>query len=238
VQFQINGAYLSALRHNWLDEICSHMKRPINHNKKWFKEDCKNEALKYNTRTDFFNNAIGAYKAAYKNNWLEEICCHMTSIKKPNNYWTKNLVHSEALKYSSKLDFIKNSKSAYIAASKNNWIDEVCGHMESCGNVLSRCVYVYEFPDNFVYVGLTCNEKRRQIEHLQKLKSPVYLHIIKTNCQPKYKLISNNYIDVIQAQQLEKQTYEIYKNNGWFLLNSNRTGGIGSQKLPQNRKIK
>jgi len=234
-EFQIRskGAYLAAFRNGWLDNICKHMIRPINHNRVWYLINCKEEALKYNTRQDFFRGSCGAYKAAHKNKWLNEICSHMISHKKPYHYWTKEKCVGEALKYCTKKEFCENSKAAYVAASKNNWVKEICGHMESSGNVLFRCVYVYEFSDNFVYIGLTCNEKRRHCEHLKQPKSPVYLHTIKTQIYPRHKIISNGYIDVTEAQELEKRTCETYRNNGWFLLNSNRTGGVGSQKLPK-----
>jgi hypothetical protein len=237
IEFQKHskGAQLAAFRHGWLNDICNHMIRPTNHNKIWYKENCKTEALKYNTRQEFFNGSLGAYKAAHKNKWLNEICSHMISNKKPYHYWTKKLILIEALKYKTKEEFHINSKAAYVAASKNDWLNEVCQHMEKCGNVLLRCVYVYEFPDNYAYVGLTCNDSRRQKEHLIKLKSPVSKHTIETGLTPKHILLSNNYIDVYLAQQLEKESYDDYISKGWYMLNSNRTGGVGSQKLPKNR---
>lgn len=239
VEFQRHskGAYLSAYRHKWIDNICYHMCRPTNHNKIWYKENCKKEALKYNTRQEFEKGSRGAYKAANKNHWLNEICKHMISNKKPYHYWTKELVLNEALKYKTKEDFHKKSKAAYVAASKNDWINEVCCHMEICGNILLRCIYVYEFSDNYVYIGLTCNDNRRQKEHLIRFKSPVSKHIIETGIKPKHKILSDGYIDVDAAQQLEKELYNKYASDGWNMLNSNRTGGIGSQKLPKNRII-
>lgn len=51
-------------------------------NNYWSKEKCREEALKYNNRTDYSKNSKGAYKSSRKNNWLDEICLHM---KKNNN---------------------------------------------------------------------------------------------------------------------------------------------------------
>lgn len=233
VSFQKNskGAQLSAYRHGWLDEICKHMERPINHNKIWYFENCKNEALKYNKESDFRKKSLGAYKAAIYNKWLDIICSHMIKIKSTKKYWTKEIIFSEAIKYNNKNEFIKYSKAAYIAASKRNLLPEVCAHMESCGNVLLRCIYVYEFPDNHVYVGLTCNMKRRYREH--QSKSPVSKHIGTSGLVPKHFIVSDGYINVREAQKLEKDTYLQYLNNGWVMLNSNRTGGVGSHKLPK-----
>ena len=53
----------------------------------------------------------------------------MVSPIKPMNYWTKEKCQEEAMKYNSKNEFSKYSKSAYGKASENKWIDEICLHM-------------------------------------------------------------------------------------------------------------
>lgn len=40
----------------------------------WTKERCRDEALKYSTRTEFKNNSGSAYKISTDNNWIEDIC--------------------------------------------------------------------------------------------------------------------------------------------------------------------
>ena len=73
-----HNAYDSAWQNVWLDDICGHMNKS---NKKpkgyWTKDKCKDEVLKYRTISEFAKNSIGAYKAARKNNWLNEIRKHM-----------------------------------------------------------------------------------------------------------------------------------------------------------------
>lgn len=71
------SAYDKARRNRWLDEICAHMvmgKRP---NGYWTKENCAEEAAKYNMRKDFQNGCSSAYSIAHRNGWLDEICSHM-----------------------------------------------------------------------------------------------------------------------------------------------------------------
>lgn len=51
--------------------------------------------------------------------------------------WTYDNVKNEAFKYKYKTDFIKNSCSAYDAALKNGWLEDVCSHME----IKKRCGY-------------------------------------------------------------------------------------------------
>lgn len=46
----------------------------------WTKERCLEEALKYNSRTEFHNSNKSAYNSSIKNGWMDEICSHMIVI--------------------------------------------------------------------------------------------------------------------------------------------------------------
>ena len=55
------------------------MKKP---NGFWTKEKCREEALKYKSRNDF-RKGVGsnwAYRISLKNNWMNDICMHMSVI--------------------------------------------------------------------------------------------------------------------------------------------------------------
>ncbi len=97
---------------------------------KWTKEKCQEEALKYETRGEFWENAGSCCNSALKNGWFEEICSHMIEVKKPKGFWTKEKCHEEALKYITKGEFLKNSCAAYVATVKHKWLDDVCKHMK------------------------------------------------------------------------------------------------------------
>ena len=134
----------------------------------WTKERCKNEALKYKYRSEFYKNQSAAYLKSLHNGWLDEICLHMIEIRKPHNYWTKERCKEEALKYKYKSEFQKKSATAYILCRRNNWLDEFCSHMELLGDLYNRCIYAYEFSDKCVYIGLTFNLKKRDDDRKQK----------------------------------------------------------------------
>ena len=71
------GASSAARRNGWFDEFTSHMieiKHPKGY---WTKERCHIEALKYQTRTEFYKKGIDAHSAAKRNGWFEDICTHM-----------------------------------------------------------------------------------------------------------------------------------------------------------------
>ncbi len=195
----------------------------------WTKEKCQEEALKYRHRWEFGENCKSAYCSAIKYNWLDEICSHMEVIKHPK--YTKEECHQEALKYNTRTEFQNNSKGAYATSCKNNWIDEVCSHMRPPMNITKRLVYSYVFPDNVIYVGLTCNEVRRDNDHMGRTKkqTPVSKYIEKTNIIPIKNILSDGYIDVEKARKLETDTINHYKNIGWTLLNTyggGQTGGV------------
>ena len=71
------GAYRSAEKNGWLDDICSHMEEIRKPNNYWTKQRCAKEALKYQSRTEFNRGSNGAYAAATKQGWIHEICQHM-----------------------------------------------------------------------------------------------------------------------------------------------------------------
>ena len=121
--------YNYALRHGLLDEICKHMDSGTQIVTHWTKERCQEEAYKYKTRKDFQKECRGAYAAAYRNKWLDDICVHMERPTPHNLYWTEERCAEEALKYTSRRDFQVNSLGAYNAAKKKGLLDTICSHM-------------------------------------------------------------------------------------------------------------
>jgi hypothetical protein len=210
------SAYVIAKQRGIFNDITSHMDQI----KIWSKDEAWEESLKYNSKTDFKKSP--AFYQSQRNGWLDDF------FENVNEYWDKEKAHKEALKYKTKVEFKKNSPKAYSAAHNRGWIDDITKHMIPVGNLYERMVYVYEFPDNHVYVGLTLNKEKRHKQHmnLDEVSSPVAKHVIKTNQQPTYKEISV-YISAEEAQNLESCTIEKYRSEGWIILNTNKAGGLG-----------
>ncbi len=200
----------------------------------WTKEMCREEALKYKEIGEFKSKSGGAYYSASKNMWLDEISLNLLKIRKPNNYWNKERCYYEALKYETRNEFQKKSRSAYTASRRNFWINEVCSHMKQKCDLRNRFIYSFEFSDNHVYVGLTYNVEIRKKIHLglnksikQSEKSAVYSHILKTGLTPKLIILTKKPIDEVLASNEENFYIEEYKNNNWILLNKINGGGLG-----------
>jgi len=91
----------------------------------WTKEECKKivklfksvkelmESEKYNT----------VYQAIRKNKWQDELFIDL--IRK--TYWTEEKCISEAKKYNSRSDFMRNSGGAYNYARRNKLLDKIFG---------------------------------------------------------------------------------------------------------------
>ena len=198
-----------------------------NWNKVWGFDLCKAEASKYNTRSDFVKYSCSAYHRALQDGFLDQICTHMKSRRKPYRFWSKEECHKVALLYNTKADFKREEQSAYSLALKRRWIPDICTHMNAVGNRHKRLVYAYEFTNKMVYIGLTSNKQRRQLEHVKHKTSPVYQYCLKSESEPVYVEISKSYIAAGKAQTLEGQTIETYKANGWHILNKAKAGGLG-----------
>src|ERR1035437_8214206 len=49
--------------------------------------------------------------------------------RKPNGYWTYEKCATEALKYSSRMEFKEKCTGAYWAANRHSWLNGICEHM-------------------------------------------------------------------------------------------------------------
>lgn len=105
-----------------------------NWNKVWIFDLCKAEALKYNTRSDFVKYSCSAYHRALQDGFLDQICAHMKSRRKPYRFWIKEECHKVALLHNTKADFKREEQSAYSLALKRGWIPDICTHMNAIGN--------------------------------------------------------------------------------------------------------
>jgi predicted GIY-YIG superfamily endonuclease len=161
----------------------------------------------------------------------------MATKRVPRGYWNNiENIKSEALKYETRAEFKRNANGAYESARLNNWLLYVTEHMKTCGTLYLRFIYVFEFEDNSIYVGLTFDTKERYYNHINSKSSPVFKHIEKTNSKFVFKIITENPIPNEEAQKLENETIENYRNNGWNILNKAKTG-LGSSSLGSNNRV-
>ena len=198
--------------------------------KYWTKEKCHEIALQYETREELLRDYPSIPTVSYKGGWWDDICSHMTYIQKPNGYWTKEKCRDEALKYDTKQKFRKLSRGAHNHAYRNNFLDEICEHMQIVGNLYKRCIYAFEFSDKCVYIGLTSNLECRKYQHLNSEDSAVYKHILYNKISPYIKKLTD-YIACDLAKIKEAEYIEKYRDLGYTILNRRKAGAVGCNNI-------
>lgn len=196
---------------------------------KWTDEELRKEALKYDVYSDFINLSPSAYQTVKKKRspqFLEDITKHMSKTTR----WTDEDLKNEASKYKTRGEFQKNNPVAYTTSLRRGILDDICSHMEKAGSKYLRYIYVYEFPDNSVYVGLTFNLDERNKGHMTQPSSSVYQHMNLTGFKPKIKSISE-LLDKDKASEIEREMVKKYESEGWSILNKAKAGGLGGDTL-------
>jgi predicted GIY-YIG superfamily endonuclease len=149
--------------------------------------------------------------------------------------WSREKCFEAAKKCNSKSEFLKKYCGAYSYAKKHGFLSEIQQNFEIIGSKYNRCIYVCEFPNKNVYVGLTYNFENRKKQHLNDIGSSVFKYIKETNLLPNFKQITE-YVGYKEASILEGEILEKYKNDGWKILNRVKTGGLGSKDAVISRK--
>ena len=93
----------------------------------WDYDTCYKVAKECSYRSDLKYKYEQAYRTALKNGWINDYTWFVSkgeAITKNKTVYTKDMCYEEAKKYTSKIDFFRNSKGAYVAAKKNRWMLE------------------------------------------------------------------------------------------------------------------
>lgn len=115
-------------KNGWLKECCKHMAFIRYPKGFWTLEKCKEEALKYKSKSEWKNNSAHSFDAAQRKGWIEECSKHMKTLWEKK--WDYESCKAEALKYKTKSEWNKNSPSSANAARNNKWYEELTKHMK------------------------------------------------------------------------------------------------------------
>lgn len=213
------GAFNAARANGWYEEATAHM---INQRTVATLEDCRKEARKYDTRMDFKAGSPGYYNVCVNHGWLDDVCSHMKVLR---HDWTLEQSREIASGYKTRVAFQKGDAACYNYAHRRGWLDDICSHMKRQGHIYKRQIYAFEFSDHSVYIGLSCNVKRRKSEHLRNNTS-VFKKIAKDKVTWEFKILTD-LLDKEAAAIEESKLMEQYRNDGWLLVNRIRGGGLG-----------
>ena len=70
------AAYNTAKRNEWLDDVCAHMPIPTKQVPSGFwnsRENCRVEALKHGSKSEFLKACKNAYNASVRHGWIDEV---------------------------------------------------------------------------------------------------------------------------------------------------------------------
>lgn len=223
------SAYNVARKNGWITSYdwFEHRVKPKGY---WNEETCHTEAMKYKTRKKFYEGNGSAYDAARKNGWLK----NYDWFQRPdpiNKKWNEITCLEAALKYTSRSEFKEYCASAYAVALRNGWLkDYYWQQNKSLFTEKGRWynAYIYEWKDlQSVYVGITIDVQRRDIEHRKKRSSV-------------FKFAYENKVDIPQIEVVEekllpheapnREAYYIdyYKKLGYTVINIAKAGSVGA----------
>ena len=197
-QFCVNssGAYDAAKRFGIMEIVTKNM--IVGQKRKWNESTLTEEAAKYQNKNEFRNKSSWAVSVAQELGIYDKITSHMDR----RGGWTKEEVKLEASKYRRRVDFKRGNNKLWQFASNQPYYDEICSHMVRVGNLKKRLVYLYIFPNNTIYVGLTDDFEDRNVGH--QISGSVFNHQNETKETPEIKLLTD-YIDAEEARKLERK---------------------------------
>ena len=123
-------SYNAAWKYGWFEECSTHFVQKNSQKGYWnVKEHVLKEALKYKTRSEWVKASSSSYNSAKKNDWFEEASAHMEYVVKPNGYWNKELLLSEAKKWNTVKEW-RELGEGYSRAKSLGCYDECISHMK------------------------------------------------------------------------------------------------------------
>ncbi len=220
-----NSAYSMICKRGLFKKLCGHMKRG---SRDLTDELIADIAVCYQTRKDFMEADSSAYSIACKRGIIDKVCAHMETFSRPMGYWDKERCRERAADYNSKSEFSKGCPSAYGAAQKNGWLDDICSHMIPRGNLFKRKIYVFTFSDGYAYVGLAQDPQDRYRAHIAGRKnSPILPHIKKTGATYEFTILTD-WLHKDVAVKVEDDYIKKYAAEGWKMLNKVKGGALGA----------
>ncbi|WP_269609662.1 GIY-YIG nuclease family protein [Prochlorococcus marinus] len=215
------GAYKAAKRYGIVDEVCAHMKSIY-----WTKSMLMEVAKQYKSLKKFRTEKKGAYLYACKNGYLTEVVKKMDRLLVPHGYWTIEKCKEKASKYHYRNEFQKEFGSAYNAALKNGWLDEICSHMKSHADGYNHCIYVIlNKRKNLAYVGITRQLFNARMEGHKSENNTASSKAITNLKDTEFIQLTDYLFDSSQVKEAEFKWFKKYQRKGFILLNDEKQLG-------------
>ena len=156
------SAYIFSIKNGWIDEFFpkSTTKRGKTF---WTKENCREEAKKYKTRSEFSFKCNRAYRISLDNGWLDEFGFSL------NKKYTKEKCARIAAECEGRSDFKEKYPDEFKAASRGGWLSEffgkknisdtktfnnIKGKYTSPTNLKEKSPYMYKYAEQRGWLGI------------------------------------------------------------------------------------
>lgn len=253
------GAYDAARRNGWLKDY-TWFKNPYpgfgGGKGKWAEETCRESALKYSVKRDFYEANPRAYNAARYHGWLKDYTwlrdgrdsgiTRNLGFKVNQNFnhshpkYTDEQIIKAAKKYTKKVDFLHNDNALYHAALKRGLLDRF-SWLQSSAHLFDNINFVYRYyfkGENAVYVGRTINPKDRDFDHHRERgneSSTVLKFAQEKGVEiPPMEILAER-LSGIDSQRVEDEYVRKYRTEGMLVLNKGATG-VGRGSMGMKRK--
>ena len=126
----------------------------------WTKDKCISVASSCKSEIEFREKFTLGYRISVKNGWLSDIILDIKKLHPFLSWSTKEVFHNISIKYDNRRDFRRENRGIYETSRLNNWLDEICLHMdrlikpsgfwtkEVCRNISSNFNTKSEFRKN------------------------------------------------------------------------------------------
>lgn len=201
---------------------------------KWTKDACYTVAKECITLKEFSTKYPSACVRARKQGWIQDYTWLKKTIRRPHGYWKDfNKCYDIAKEYTSKKDFREKSPECYTASINYGFIKNFTWLRDQRIDLYNGkvdTIYVYEFLDkNSAYIGRTLSNrvKERDWEHIYIENDTVARFAKKYSIPvPEMKILEIN-LTLDESVVREGDWIEIYRKNGWNILNKIKAGGLG-----------
>ena len=122
------SGYAMAQRKGWLAQCKAHMTDGRKPNGYWSLSKCKEEALKYESRSDWQRESVRSYATAQYYGYLPECTAHM-ELKIDHGKWDEDSVLKSASSFKTKTEWRRSEGGAYNAAKVLGIYEQATAHM-------------------------------------------------------------------------------------------------------------
>lgn len=230
------GCYEKAQFNGWIDDyywIPKYEAKPKGYWNNYQK--CYDAAYTCLTRTEFAKNFSTAYKISIKNNWINDFNWFKNGVETRTEkltLYTEQKCKKIALQFKSKKEFRETNESCYNRACKFGWIDNYNWLQDERFDLFKDkidLVYAYEFVEQHtVYIGRTLmrTKKRRDYQHIFGNDSVSKFAKDNNISVPEMKILEDN-LTIKEGAENEGIWIELYREDGWNILNKAKAGSIG-----------